>query len=1263
MSGSMPGPECAGCQKPIRERFLLKALDQLWHEDCLKCACCDCRLGEVGSTLFTKANLILCKRDYLSQEAVEVFTAKATQGEGCREEGGPHVAKEGSPRTVSPEIVLRATLTVPQQQKVKEDAAAGRKEPLLRSASQLSATTDSTDSTSKGPGNANISEAASYVTAESTPKSNPNDSERSSAFQTAQELGALRGPWYVMLQDKSHKPAEKQKQSRREDAGKVVKTELFSWRSRDWIQYSIIASVIKDHYGVSDTVISWTSLLYLIGYMTLAFPSAWILDNMGLRITVLIGAVGTALGACIKTFAVKPGQFTLVLVGQAFPAFAQAFILGVPPRLSSAWFKYEELSTACSMGVLGNNLGIALGFVIPPNVVHVEDVETSLLYLCGSVGLASCLCFVVILLAFDDKPKKPPSFSEMLNRRRTRRQSFSATFSALLMDGNFWLLMVSYGLNTGAFYSVSTLLNPVILVYFPGEETFAGWLGLALIVSGLVGSWLCGLTLDRTGKYKEVTLLTYILATVGLFIYTFILSVRSHWLSLLGCIFLGFFMTGYIPIGLQLAAEITYPTPEGISSNLMNVSAQAVGFVMILVSSMVQDAYGDVVSNVCLSALLVVGCIMTVQTKAELRRQQAYKLEAARRSFSTLPSVVEKTAEVIASSPEDQPIQSTLTESDKRTPVDEKPRSTSAQVIPSGSGPVTGNAPTAVGQETEPKLEDGTHKKVLLVSASNDTSVDVALAAPGGPYSGSNVRGLENRESSSPATEGEAASPVSSQIQFRPVSPHSETRRELLRSKGGEEHGATTPCKASAAGRFTTSVSSAFRDIVVMATTRRFFMLTIFCVATTMPAFQWLQYSIVSNIVEQYYHAGSTAVSWTAMVFYAAYVTMALPCAWILENYGLRITILCGACFSAIGSCIKLFSVDPDRFAYVLIGQAFPALATAFTAAVPARLASAWFKYEEISKATSVGILGVQLGSALGFVVPPHVLHKADVQGSLSSLCMGVAIASCLAFLVVIAFFEDKPVHPPSFSEMLNRYGHKRTTFGEDMRTLMKDRNFIFLLLSYGINTGSYYSISTTLNPVITNYFPGEAKFAGILGLCMIVSGLLGSWVGGVVVDKTQMFKGVTLATYVLTTMALLLHTFVLLERSHSLTLIACVILGFFLTGYMSLGVELAAEITYPLNEALPASVLSMSAQGTGLVLTHIFEIVRVQFGTVAANLVLTGMLVLGCFLTVMLHAELKRQEAFKREQRKRSESGGARDFSEEFKAENEHGEDNGPSL
>lgn len=56
---------CQGCQKPIKDRYLLNSLGRSWHEDCLKCTCCEARLGEVGASLYTRANLILCKRDYL----------------------------------------------------------------------------------------------------------------------------------------------------------------------------------------------------------------------------------------------------------------------------------------------------------------------------------------------------------------------------------------------------------------------------------------------------------------------------------------------------------------------------------------------------------------------------------------------------------------------------------------------------------------------------------------------------------------------------------------------------------------------------------------------------------------------------------------------------------------------------------------------------------------------------------------------------------------------------------------------------------------------------------------------------------------------------------------------------------------------------------------------------------------------------------------------------------------------------------------------
>merc|ERR1711953_974486 len=57
--------ECAGCTKKIHDKFVLRAVEQYWHEDCLKCGCCNCWLGEVGQSLYTKGNLLLCKRDYL----------------------------------------------------------------------------------------------------------------------------------------------------------------------------------------------------------------------------------------------------------------------------------------------------------------------------------------------------------------------------------------------------------------------------------------------------------------------------------------------------------------------------------------------------------------------------------------------------------------------------------------------------------------------------------------------------------------------------------------------------------------------------------------------------------------------------------------------------------------------------------------------------------------------------------------------------------------------------------------------------------------------------------------------------------------------------------------------------------------------------------------------------------------------------------------------------------------------------------------------
>jgi len=56
---------CAHCNKKIEGKFLLRALDQFWHEECLKCSYCNTQLADLSFKFYHKGDLILCKRDYI----------------------------------------------------------------------------------------------------------------------------------------------------------------------------------------------------------------------------------------------------------------------------------------------------------------------------------------------------------------------------------------------------------------------------------------------------------------------------------------------------------------------------------------------------------------------------------------------------------------------------------------------------------------------------------------------------------------------------------------------------------------------------------------------------------------------------------------------------------------------------------------------------------------------------------------------------------------------------------------------------------------------------------------------------------------------------------------------------------------------------------------------------------------------------------------------------------------------------------------------
>ncbi|XP_061599383.1 heme transporter FLVCR2 isoform X3 [Cololabis saira] len=395
-----------------------------------------------------------------------------------------------------------------------------------------------------------------------------------------------------------------------------------------WIQYGIISNIFMKFYGVDGFAVDWLSMVFMLSYIPFIFPATWILDKKGLRFSALLANALNCAGTWIKVASAGPDLFWVTMLGQFSSSVAQIFILGIPSSLASTWFGTNEVSTACSVGVFGNQLGIAIGFLVPPILVpNVDDVNELayhirlMFYI--SAGVATAI-FILVAIVFQEKPEIPPTQAQAQARNsRPEEYSYMASIKRLLCNKPFMLLVISYGLNVGCFYALSTLLNRMIIEHYPGQEVNAGRIGLTIVIAGMGGSLICGIWLDKTKTYKQTTLVVYVLTLAGMLVYSFTLNLGHLWVVFVTAGALGFFMTGYLPLGFEFAVELTYPESEGTSSGLLNCSAQIFGIIFTISQGKIIDKWGTLPGNIFLCIFLLIGTVMTGLIKSDLRRQKA----------------------------------------------------------------------------------------------------------------------------------------------------------------------------------------------------------------------------------------------------------------------------------------------------------------------------------------------------------------------------------------------------------------------------------------------------------------------------------------------------------------------------------------------------------------------------------------------------------------------------------------------------------------
>jgi MFS family permease len=190
---------------------------------------------------------------------------------------------------------------------------------------------------------------------------------------------------------------------------------------------------------------------------------------------------------------------------------------------------------------------------------------------------------------------------------------------ALMLDGlknalknrMFWYYLAVSFIGMGIFNGITTWVEAIIRPR-GFSTTDAGILGALMLIGGIIGAVVVPPFSDRSHKRKKYLLLGILAAIPGLIGVTY---APSLWLLYVSAFVMGFFITSTSPIGMQYAAEITQPTPEGTSNGLIQLFGQA-SVVFVYIMEAIKTPDGSFTPSLLLAiGLLLVSALLITQLK------------------------------------------------------------------------------------------------------------------------------------------------------------------------------------------------------------------------------------------------------------------------------------------------------------------------------------------------------------------------------------------------------------------------------------------------------------------------------------------------------------------------------------------------------------------------------------------------------------------------------------------------------------------------
>ena len=195
----------------------------------------------------------------------------------------------------------------------------------------------------------------------------------------------------------------------------------------------------------------------------------------------------------------------------------------------------------------------------------------------------------------------------------------------------------------------------------------------------------------------------------------------------------------------------------------------------------------------------------------------------------------------------------------------------------------------------------------------------------------------------------------------------------------------------------------------------------------------------------------------------------------------------------------------------------------------------------------------------------------------------------------------------------------------ESYKSLLKNCQFLLLMVSYGIAIGCYMTFVTLVTQILNPFFedttPSEINLlVAKMSFTRTIAGFFGSVLAGILLDRYPYFKIAFTINYVFMAASLVGFTICVVFGGVVEQFVLMGMVGLFGNSSYSFAFQLGTEITFPAPESTMTGLLSVTSHLISLILTQIvqFEIDYFEGTCVGSKYSLgTIAVVLGCGLVI----------------------------------------------